>query len=127
VRAAVLALAVPLLLVACGPDGDTACPAIGWLNVIRVELAGQWAEPATSVAVECSSPCGADGGDEATAPVTGAAAEVLIGMSAPESAVVTVSAADGRRLAEVRPELDWVRVGGSAECGGPMEATIAVP
>ena len=43
-----------------------------------------------------------------------------------EELVVTVSGADGV-LAELTVSPDWVRVGGSEECGGPMEAEVVVP
>jgi len=48
-------------------------------------------------------------------------------MATPDAVAVTVLAADGAELAGVDVELDRVRVGGSAECGGPSEATVTVP
>ena len=39
---------------------------------------------------------------------------------------MTVSGADGV-LTELTVTPDWVRVGGSAECGGPTEAEVVVP
>ena len=43
-----------------------------------------------------------------------------------EALVVTVQRADGTVTEQtVRP--DWVRVGGSAECGGPVEAEVVLP
>jgi hypothetical protein len=41
--------------------------------------------------------------------------------------VVTVLGPDGAVVAEVDAVLAWVRVGGSAECGGPHEAAVTVP
>ena len=43
-----------------------------------------------------------------------------------EELVVTVSGVDGV-LVDVTVSPDWVRVGGSEECGGPTEAEVAVP
>ena len=34
---------------------------------------------------------------------------------------------DGGVLAGLSADLDWQRVGGSEECGGPHEATVTVP
>jgi len=40
----------------------------------------------------------------------------------PEEAVVTAYRADGSIAGETSAELEWRRVGGSEQCGGPMEA-----
>jgi hypothetical protein len=45
----------------------------------------------------------------------------------PGTVAVTVLGPDGAVLAAVDGAPDWVRVGGSAECGGPHEATVTVP
>ena len=63
---------------------------------------------------------------EVVAEVTDSKAGVPVDMTTPDSAVVTVLAADGTVLAEEERDLDWVRVGGSAACGGPMEAAVEV-
>ncbi|MGY1715795.1 hypothetical protein ACI78R_15140 [Geodermatophilus sp. SYSU D01106] len=132
-------LLTALLLAGCagapgGPDGAV-CPAIGWTNGLRVELAGDWGEPApASVRVACAGGCGQvvrEDADpvpraEVVAEVTGSTAGVPVDMTTPDSAVVTVLAADGTVLAEEERDLDWVRVGGSAACGGPMEAAVEV-
>ena len=65
--------------------------------------------------------------DRLTAPLTGRSAGLSVDMAAPESVVVTVLGADGSDLAEVSADLEWHRVGGSEECGGPMETTVTVP
>ena len=43
-----------------------------------------------------------------------------------EELVITLHGADGV-LSEHTVSPDWVRVGGSAECGGPTEAEVVVP
>jgi hypothetical protein len=133
-----VALAGLLTLVGCDAGGPpAACPAIGWSNTVTVELAGDWpAVDGGSVRLACSSPCGCYVRlDEDPAPVVqvplplGRSPSVEFGllMTTPASAVVTVLGADGAVLAEVDTDLDWVRVGGSEECGGPHEATVEVP
>ncbi|MCW2510355.1 MAG: hypothetical protein JWP68_3503 [Modestobacter sp.] len=130
--------AVPLTLLAlllAGCDGPSmyACPAIGYSSSLVVELAPDWpADHAHSVTIECDEPCGVpsmDGGDAASTRTAvlaeGAALFDWVGDEA--SVVVTVRAADGAELAKVDAELEWVRVGGSEECGGPLEATVTIP
>ena len=48
-------------------------------------------------------------------------------MVVPETVDVTVLGPDGAVLAELTADPEWERVGGSAECGGPMAATVTVP
>ena len=48
-------------------------------------------------------------------------------MVSPETVAVAVLGPDGAVLAELTADLEWARVGGSAECGGPHEATVTVP
>jgi hypothetical protein len=47
---------------------------------------------------------------------------VEFGMSAPAEVTIEAFAADGRTLGRTVSELDWRRVGGSEECGGPGQA-----
>jgi hypothetical protein len=134
VGAIVLSGAV-LALAAC--DGvEQACPAIAWGSTLTVELTPDWPPgEGRSVEVGCPEPCGlpALGGTpsgpirEGVAPLTGTSAAVSFVMETPDSVVVTVLGPDGVVLAEVATDLDWERVGGSAECGGPMAAAVTVP
>ena len=48
-------------------------------------------------------------------------------MTTPDSVVVTVLGPDGATLADLETDLDWRRVGGTEECGGPMTASVVVP
>ena len=130
-----VAALVALLLAATwghGRDG-AACPAIGYSSSLVVELATDWpADQAHSVTIECDEPCGVppmDGEEAAstrTAVLAGGEAVVdWFGLG--DSVLVTVLDAEGARLAQVDVDLDWVRVGGTEECGGPLEATVNVP
>ena len=136
----VLTLLAAVLLAGCaggaGGSGELVCPAIGWTNALQVEVTGAWDGPApASVRVECAPSCGTsvrleqdpEPVREVTAPLTGTTASVAVDTDTPESAVVTVLAADGSALASADTGLRWVRTGGSAECGGPMAATVVVP
>ncbi|MGY2081331.1 hypothetical protein [Modestobacter sp. SYSU DS0657] len=121
--------AVAGLLAGCGAGTSTACPAIGYLPSVRVELTGDWSgHPVGSVQLDCSPPCERitldDPPAEAGPPVL---SWIVPSGPLPDSAVATVLAPDGSVLAEVEADLDFERVGGSAECGGPMEATAEVP
>lgn len=130
-RAAVV-LAAVALATGCNAGPSTACPAIGWGSRLVVELGDGW-PGAGAVRLECPSWCGLavdpvdDGPDAVTVQLTGSTAYVPFMMAAPEDVIVTVLAADGTVLSTAEVELDWVRVGGSAECGGPTEATVEIP
>jgi hypothetical protein len=134
VRAIALTGAV-LALAACDGVGQ-ACPAIGWGSTLTVELAPDWPPgEGRSVEVGCPEPCGlpALGSTpsgpirEGVAPLTGTSTALSFVMETPDSVVVPVLGPDGAVLAEVAADLDWERVGGSEECGGPMAATVTVP
>lgn len=127
----------PLLLAACAAEPEVACPAIGWPATLAVHLAPTW-PPGTGAAVELScsgaEACGIEVpalDDEPTAPapqdVVAGTAEFDMVTGAPESVMVTVLDADGEVLAAHEASLDWVRVGGTEECGGPTEAEVVVP
>ena len=123
-------------LAGCGQGGGTACPAVAYLPDLVVELDGGWppAEgrravvgcggPCTEVVVEGGTP--GPGPDELTVPLPAGRGHVPL-PTAPDSVALTVLAAGGQVLTELETELEWVRVGGSEECGGPMQATVTVP
>ena len=48
-------------------------------------------------------------------------------MATPVEVDIAVLGPDGAVLAETTAAPEWVRVGGSEECGGPMEGTVTVP
>ena len=129
---------VVLMLSGCGGPGDgpggapRACPAVDYGRTLVVRLADDW--PPTegrTVVARCSSPCGQvqqDGDElarEVSGVLTGSSAELWM-MDMPDSVVVTVLGPKGQ-VAEVEQALTWERVGGTEECGGPMEAVVVVP
>jgi hypothetical protein len=131
-----LVVAAALALAACRNGAGTACPAIGWSNALVVTLADDWPPvEGGSLAVDCAPRCGwavvQDGApvdlDRLTAPLDAGSAVLHLDMSVPDSVDVRVLGPDGAELAELEAGLDWVRIGGSEACGGPMEATVTVP
>ena len=109
---AALVLAV---LTGCGPD--RVCPPVGWSNTVVVQLGSEWTDlDAASVRVAGRS----------AVPLTDGSADVWLDMSSPGTVEVTVLDAQGEVLTEREADLDWRRVGGSEECGGPAEATVVV-
>jgi hypothetical protein len=126
------AVAAALAFSACSAGATTVCPAIGWSNTLTVGLADDWPDvPGGSVTVECSSRCTVPGAagdqDRLSIPLAGRSTLVPFDMTSPRSAVLIVLDADGRELAEVDADLDWRRVGGSEDCGGPSVASVVVP
>ena len=132
IAAGACVMAAALALGACAAGAGTTCPAIGWSNALTVGLADGWAPvDGGSLHVECSTRCGTYGRagppDELTVPLTGASTVVQLDMTAPDAVVVTVLDAGGWELAAHDAGLDWTRVGGSEECGGPHAASVVVP
>jgi len=125
--------AVLLLVAGCGAGQASACPAVAWGNTLTVTLADDWpAGEGRSLEVDCGSPCepasvGTAAGPVVATPLRGTSAALSFILSSPDTVVITVLDADGATLAEVETDLDWVRVGGSEECGGPSEASVVVP
>ncbi|TQN43198.1 hypothetical protein FHU33_2633 [Blastococcus colisei] len=127
-------MAGALALAACTGGMQTVCPAIGWGSALIVEFAEDWPEVPGGVTIECRPTCMQDvmaeaspaEPEQATGPLAGSSVTVSYVMSTPDP-VVTVLAADGTELARADADLDWRRVGGSEECGGPMEASVVVP
>jgi hypothetical protein len=116
-----------------GPsDLQRLCAATDHGRTLVVQLADDWPPgQGGTVVARCSSPCGEvrQDSDELTRGVSGAltgARVELSMMGLPDSVVVTVLGPDGP-LAEIEETLTWQRVGGTAECGGPMEAVVVIP
>lgn len=154
VRPAVLMLAVCIPVAGC----STACPAIGWVNSVTVELAGDLSR------VDSVQLC-ADGACSELRPEPGTAAPRIVvttpldasvpftpeaqlspeaqptmapfyaekidadtwrftvNMSSPDHVTAKALSATGEVLAVKEADLDWKRVGSSAQCGGPSEAS----
>jgi hypothetical protein len=129
-----VALAGLLATAGCGADEFTACPADAAVlspNVV-VQLAGDRPEgDAATVVLRCTPACVVDmkgdpTSDTLSSPVDGGVAGFDV-LADPDTVVVTVLDLDGGELAEMETGLEFERVGGSEECGGPMRATVTVP
>lgn len=108
-----------------------ACPAMGWVNNLTVELGGETTDVgsvqlctddgcAPGEDVDPSGPLGLVTLDEHHGDVW----SFSVGMTTPGHITVRVLAADGAVLSETAVEPEWVRVGGDDRCGGPGEATV---
>ncbi|MFB7797652.1 hypothetical protein [Isoptericola sp. NPDC056134] len=126
----IVALAVVAAVVRPGVTAPPpqACPAIGYSSVLTVTLEGdttevavlqvrdgdQWQPPYPPDAQVPAIPTSHDG-DTWTFTL----------FSAPRSVQLRVLDDDGDLLARTEVDVGWVRVGGTAECGGPTEAEVA--
>lgn len=122
------------LAVVLGLSGCTSgvCPAIAYIHELTVELGGE-----TAAAAEVQL-CTLDG----CAPADDVDQTVPLGFvrvesqdedtwrfnldTAPDALTVRVLASDGTVLSDTLVTPDWVRVNGSAQCGGTNEATVEV-
>jgi plasmid stability protein len=127
---AVAGLVAAMWLTGCAPS---ACPAIGWSNTLTVQLDGD------ASAVDQVQLCTDDGcapaeefdpsGPLGQVTVEGSDGDswtFSLGMTRPEQLTVRALAADGTVLSDTQVSPEWVRVGGSEQCGGPGKATVAV-
>jgi hypothetical protein len=120
------------LLAGCGPH-DVVCPAIGYVDVLVVQLAAGWPAALTSgLSVTCTPACEdhpatdpAGGAPVPPGALTGATTRFIV-PSTVRSITVVVSRSGGV-LETVHGALGWRRVGGTAECGGPVRATLTLP
>ena len=105
------------------PDGDV-CGAIAPsdLTVLPQPEAVPVPSPGTAPP---PTPEPSPGNSGTTQELDGGAASWSV-MGAREELVVSVSGPDGV-LIETMVRPDWVRVGGTAECGGPATAEVVVP
>ncbi|MFB6611897.1 hypothetical protein ACFCVO_16330 [Agromyces sp. NPDC056379] len=97
-----------------------ACTAIGYPSTVEVVVEGAASADVDRVAVVTP-----DGTDESISSVTeldGSRWQVDFPTGAPSEVTVEAFTADGARLGSTTTALDWRRVGGTEECGGPREA-----
>ncbi|GAB6937312.1 hypothetical protein ACQP60_10265 [Isoptericola variabilis] len=121
-------IALTVVAAVVGPRVSTpqqACPAIGYSSLLEVTLEGdtsqvavvqvcdgdQWQPPYPPDAQVPVIPTSHDG-DTWTFTL----------FSSPRSITLRALNDDGDVLARTEVDVGWVRVGGTAECGGPMEA-----
>ena len=127
----VLGTATLLALTGCAPP-PVACPAIGWINSLTVELVG---DTSSVAAVQLCTPHGCAPSPDldpssswalvALTDRDGDSWSFSTDMSAPDELVVKTLTADGVVLSEESVAPDWTRVGGSEQCGGPSEAVVS--
>jgi hypothetical protein len=133
VAVAAVGVGVALALGGCATPGVNACPAIGWPASVHVTVTGDAAAVSSlrfcdddgvcrEWAGEESTPSGPLPSDYVISRGTEGSWTVAVLGADPDSATVTLLDASGGTLAETTSELDWRRTGGTAECGGPMEA-----
>jgi hypothetical protein len=118
-------LAGALSLTACSPP--VACTDVGWSNRIRVTVTGDTA------AVDRLDYCaGFDCTPVPNTPPpttpshTGDIWTLYIDMTTPRLVHISALDASGAELATREFRLDWKRVGGTPECGGPELARISL-
>ncbi|MCO7219145.1 hypothetical protein [Klenkia sp. PcliD-1-E] len=137
--------------------GDTVCPAVGHGSVLVVELSADWPPvPGRTVELDCDPACpppvllldaptsgpfpgmpGTPAVPPPTTPPPAPADPVLdldddgraqLGLHGERPEVVTARVRqDGAVVAEVTVRPEFVRVDGTAECGGNTKARIVVP
>lgn len=127
-------LLLGLALPACAPT-VTACPAIGWINELTIQLEGHVSEVAKvqlciqELCVPADDGVAPDALEQVAPMPEGGTADTWLfstGMSTPDAFTVRVLSTDGTILTDVEAMPEWVRVGGSEQCGGPGEATVTV-
>ena len=126
-----VAVAVLAAMAGCGDaEAGVACPASASVVLPNVVVQVDAWPGAGSVVLQCLPACveslAGDGPAELTAEVVDGVAG-FDALATRASVVITVLGGDGAELTSLQTELDWERVGGSAECGGPTRATVRVP
>ena len=116
-------------LTGCVP---VACPAVAWTNTLTVQLDGD-ASGVNQIQLCTEAGCAPVGGENTTGPLGLVTVERQTSDAwtfsvdgVPDSFTVRTLAADGTVLSDTEVIPEWVRIGGSAQCGGPSEASVTV-
>lgn len=132
--AAVLAVTASVGMSGCDlAPPPFACPAIGWVNVLTVELDGVTSGVA-SVQLCTDDGCAPADDVDPDDPLgyielidrDGAEWVFSVDMSSPDDLTVRTIAADGEVLTATAISPQWTRTGGDDRCGGPMDVTVTV-
>ena len=128
VCAAAIILSLSILVSGCG---TTMCPAIGWFNTVNVQLdVSDAARIELCAEAKCTSHGDHQDAQESTPysveRVSESSWKVRLGMSTPDHAVIRAFSPSDHLLARERVTLDWARVGGTEECGGPHQADVTI-
>jgi len=122
---AAIALLVAVTLTACSPF-DRVCPAIGYSSTLIVTPAS----PASDLHLEfCSEPGCIPGATTPEAMVSGDGVSgwtITFLISDTDVFVYRITDAAGAVISEGSVAPEWVRVDGSAECGGNVEARVTL-
>lgn len=124
--------AMGLSIVVGGAGCVPACPTTGYFSTFEIVLEGSDAAEAERVALCTELGCSVPVSETTPAPAAGPLYTLTeLGgerwridfiAGAPEEATIAVFAEDGTELGRSTTRLEWRRVGGSEECGGPREA-----
>lgn len=114
-----------LSLTAC-TEPPHACSSVGWFNRIEVQVTGNAAPVARLdfCAGFDSTPGPNRAPDPTTSTHTGDTWNLYTDMTTPKLGRIAAIDAQGGRLVESEVALNWKRVGGTAECGGPEVAYV---
>lgn len=151
-RSAVVLLLAGLQLTGCGMT-DVVCPAVGWVSTITVRLEGDItavndvqlctpegcsvheAAPAQAASPKTAGPSTPADASPSPAPFVGSRTALnswlfTVSGRLPHEVTTRVLAKDGTLLARQQSQVEWTRVGGSEECGGPVTTppiTVQLP
>ena len=124
-----------LLGLSAGCSTEVLCPAIGWVNApVRIHLEGNAGDVA--VVELCADGVCAASTPTATSvpfvisPVDASNWQISLESATPDVLTLRALSSAGHVLVEQGVALEWRRVGGTAQCGGPSEAepvTLEVP
>lgn len=114
-----------------------ACPAVSWSNKVTLALSGNPTSMATASAVTACTGINCKPADPRFAKSSSDVSELLMrqsdgtwvyspGSASPANVTFKVFDSNGQVLAERAYSLNWTRIGGSEQCGGPM-AAMSVP
>lgn len=126
-----LAIASTLLMAGCSTV-VTACPAIGYSSTLSIQLTGDSSQVSEIVICGGSECVGEEALQESMRSGYAVQAQsnqdiwtaTLFFPEEPLTVIATDST--GGVLFETQIQPEWVRTGGSEECGGPMSAKVAV-
>ena len=125
------ALVVIVVLVSRLSTGPRDCPAVGYSSLLEVTLTGDTADVAHLQLRDADDqtwqpplPTGPDASDF-TIPTSREGNTWALTLFYPTNPIgLRVLDEAGNVLAQTEKSVDWVRVGGSEACGGPMEGQI---
>ncbi|GAA4159512.1 hypothetical protein GCM10022286_14040 [Gryllotalpicola daejeonensis] len=118
-------------LAGCAAWRPTMCSAVGWTNQVRVHVVGDTAQVddvTFCAGTDCTPPPPPTPAPNTTYLTTRDGDEwtLITDMQTPNTGHLAAYDETGARLIDQQVALRWVRVGGSAECGGPERADVTL-